>query len=66
MFLCEASDNYAFFVNHQTTTYFYVKMLYLLFKEEDWLRSVCSLNVIHPTLNYVVGANSSGRLHVFM
>lgn len=36
------------------------------FKDEDWLGSVCSLNAIHPTLNYVVGANSSGRLHVFM
>ncbi|XP_059148862.1 WD repeat-containing protein 76-like [Physella acuta] len=35
--------------------------------DENWLGSVCSLNVFHPnTTCTVVGANSSGRLHVFM
>lgn len=36
------------------------------FKDEDYLGSVCSLNALHPTLDLVVGTNSSGRLHVFM
>ncbi|XP_054071298.1 WD repeat-containing protein 76 isoform X2 [Rissa tridactyla] len=31
----------------------------------DCLSSVCSINVVHPTKNILVGANSSGRLHVF-
>ncbi|OWF46751.1 WD repeat-containing protein 76 [Mizuhopecten yessoensis] len=36
------------------------------FYDPDNLGSVCSLNAIHPTRNILVGANSSGRLHVFM
>lgn len=31
----------------------------------DYLGSVCSINVVHPTQNILVGGNSSGRLHVF-
>ncbi|NXG87770.1 WDR76 protein, partial [Stercorarius parasiticus] len=31
----------------------------------DCLSSVCSINVVHPTKNILVGGNSSGRLHVF-
>ncbi|NXI39257.1 WDR76 protein, partial [Galbula dea] len=31
----------------------------------DCLGSVCSINVVHPRRNILVGANSSGRLHVF-
>ncbi|XP_037250958.1 WD repeat-containing protein 76 [Falco rusticolus] len=29
------------------------------------LASVCSINVVHPSKNVLVGGNSSGRLHVF-
>uniref|UniRef100_A0A8C5U2S5 WD repeat-containing protein 76 n=1 Tax=Malurus cyaneus samueli TaxID=2593467 RepID=A0A8C5U2S5_9PASS len=29
------------------------------------LTSVCSINVVHPSQNILVGGNSSGRLHVF-
>lgn len=29
------------------------------------LASVCSRNAIHPSLNVVVGGNSSGRVHIF-
>ncbi|XP_078283550.1 WD repeat-containing protein 76-like [Rhinoraja longicauda] len=36
------------------------------FKHAKWLGSVCSINVMHPTKNVLVGGNSSGRLHVFM
>ncbi|XP_051896450.1 WD repeat-containing protein 76 [Pristis pectinata] len=36
------------------------------FKDAEWLGSVCSINVMHPTKNILVGGNSSGRLHVFM
>ncbi|XP_069766660.1 WD repeat-containing protein 76-like [Narcine bancroftii] len=36
------------------------------FKDAEWLGSVCSINVMHPTANVLVGGNSSGRLHVFM
>ncbi|XP_029814621.1 WD repeat-containing protein 76 [Manacus vitellinus] len=35
------------------------------FYNTDWLTSVCSINVVHPTQNVLVGGNSSGRLHVF-
>ncbi|XP_054858773.1 WD repeat-containing protein 76 [Eublepharis macularius] len=35
------------------------------FSNEDYLGSVCSINVWHPTRYIVVGGNSSGRLHVF-
>lgn len=31
----------------------------------DCLSSVCSINVVHPSKNILVGGNSSGRLHVF-
>ncbi|NXF45176.1 WDR76 protein, partial [Oceanites oceanicus] len=31
----------------------------------DFLGSVCSINVVHPSKNILVGGNSSGRLHVF-
>ncbi|NXP79127.1 WDR76 protein, partial [Ramphastos sulfuratus] len=31
----------------------------------DCLASVCSINVLHPSRNILVGGNSSGRLHVF-
>ncbi|NWW01084.1 WDR76 protein, partial [Oreocharis arfaki] len=31
----------------------------------DCLGSVCSINVVHPSQNILVGGNSSGRLHVF-
>ncbi|NXO73137.1 WDR76 protein, partial [Phainopepla nitens] len=31
----------------------------------DCLGSVCSINVVHPSQNVLVGGNSSGRLHVF-
>ncbi|NXO90009.1 WDR76 protein, partial [Certhia brachydactyla] len=31
----------------------------------DCLGSVCSIIVVHPSQNIVVGGNSSGRLHVF-
>ncbi|XP_067874328.1 WD repeat-containing protein 76-like [Heterodontus francisci] len=36
------------------------------FRDAEWLGSVCSINVMHPTKNVLVGGNSSGRLHVFM
>ncbi|NXL36575.1 WDR76 protein, partial [Glaucidium brasilianum] len=35
------------------------------FSNLNYLSSVCSINVIHPTKNVLVGGNSSGRLHVF-
>lgn len=35
------------------------------FCSEDYLTSVCSINVVHPSQNILVGGNSSGRLHVF-
>ncbi|XP_069722731.1 WD repeat-containing protein 76 [Phaenicophaeus curvirostris] len=35
------------------------------FSNLDCLGSVCSINVVHPTKNILVGGNSSGRLHVF-
>ncbi|XP_014808175.1 PREDICTED: WD repeat-containing protein 76 [Calidris pugnax] len=35
------------------------------FSSPDCLGSVCSINVLHPTKNILVGGNSSGRLHVF-
>ncbi|NWY75988.1 WDR76 protein, partial [Erithacus rubecula] len=31
----------------------------------EHLTSVCSINVVHPSQNILVGGNSSGRLHVF-
>uniref|UniRef100_A0A8B9FYZ7 WD repeat-containing protein 76 n=1 Tax=Amazona collaria TaxID=241587 RepID=A0A8B9FYZ7_9PSIT len=31
----------------------------------DCLGSICSINVIHPSRNILVGGNSSGRLYVF-
>ncbi|XP_010079995.1 PREDICTED: WD repeat-containing protein 76, partial [Pterocles gutturalis] len=31
----------------------------------ECLGSVCSINVVHPSKNILVGGNSSGRLHVF-
>ncbi|XP_066184241.1 WD repeat-containing protein 76 [Sylvia atricapilla] len=31
----------------------------------ELLSSVCSINVVHPSQNILVGGNSSGRLHVF-
>ncbi|NWV10934.1 WDR76 protein, partial [Ptilonorhynchus violaceus] len=31
----------------------------------ECLSSVCSINVVHPSQNILVGGNSSGRLHVF-
>lgn len=36
------------------------------FTDADYLGSVCSINVMHPTKNILVGGNSSGRVHVFM
>ncbi|KAM6257452.1 WD repeat-containing protein 76 isoform 2-T2 [Porphyrio hochstetteri] len=35
------------------------------FSNLDCLSSICSINVVHPTRNILVGGNSSGRLHVF-
>ncbi|XP_074693660.1 WD repeat-containing protein 76 [Strix aluco] len=35
------------------------------FSNLDCLGSVCSINVVHPSKNILVGGNSSGRLHVF-
>ncbi|XP_038003222.1 WD repeat-containing protein 76 isoform X2 [Motacilla alba alba] len=35
------------------------------FRSVDCLGSVCSINVVHPSQNILVGGNSSGRLHVF-
>ncbi|NXD83919.1 WDR76 protein, partial [Halcyon senegalensis] len=35
------------------------------FYNPDCLGSVCSINVVHPSKNILVGGNSSGRLHVF-
>ncbi|NXI73459.1 WDR76 protein, partial [Anseranas semipalmata] len=35
------------------------------FYNVDCLGSVCSINVVHPSKNILVGGNSSGRLHVF-
>ncbi|NXK55449.1 WDR76 protein, partial [Chauna torquata] len=35
------------------------------FYNVDYLGSVCSINVVHPSKNVLVGGNSSGRLHVF-
>nr|XP_009943947.1 PREDICTED: WD repeat-containing protein 76 [Opisthocomus hoazin] len=35
------------------------------FYNPDCLGSVCSINVVHPSRNILVGGNSSGRLHVF-
>ncbi|NXC09164.1 WDR76 protein, partial [Orthonyx spaldingii] len=40
-------------------------MLLHSFYNVDCLSSVCSINVVHPSQNIVVGGNSSGRLHVF-
>ncbi|KFZ55238.1 WD repeat-containing protein 76, partial [Antrostomus carolinensis] len=40
------------------------KLLHSLYNL-DCLSSVCSINVVHPTKNILVGGNSSGRLHVF-
>ncbi|NXJ71855.1 WDR76 protein, partial [Rostratula benghalensis] len=40
------------------------KLLHV-FCSPDCLSSVCSINVLHPTKNILVGGNSSGRLHVF-
>ena len=34
--------------------------------QDEYLASVCSLNIFHPTRNVLVGGNSSGRIHVFM
>ena len=31
----------------------------------DDLASICSIIAVHPTLDVVVGGNSSGRVHVF-
>ncbi|NXF35931.1 WDR76 protein, partial [Nyctibius bracteatus] len=35
------------------------------FCNPECLGSVCSINVVHPSKNILVGGNSSGRLHVF-
>ncbi|NWV24542.1 WDR76 protein, partial [Origma solitaria] len=35
------------------------------FRNVECLGSVCSINVVHPSQNILVGGNSSGRLHVF-
>ncbi|NXL62855.1 WDR76 protein, partial [Chordeiles acutipennis] len=35
------------------------------FYNVDCLSSVCSINIVHPSKNILVGGNSSGRLHVF-
>ncbi|XP_064013864.1 WD repeat-containing protein 76 isoform X2 [Pogoniulus pusillus] len=35
------------------------------FCNPDCLASACSINVLHPSRNILVGGNSSGRLHVF-
>ncbi|NXR65481.1 WDR76 protein, partial [Rhadina sibilatrix] len=35
------------------------------FCNTDCLSSVCSINVVHPSQNILVGGNASGRLHVF-
>ncbi|NXJ83942.1 WDR76 protein, partial [Trogon melanurus] len=35
------------------------------FCSADCLSSICSVNVLHPRRNILVGGNSSGRLHVF-
>uniref|UniRef100_UPI00398E6E8F WD repeat-containing protein 76-like n=1 Tax=Pristiophorus japonicus TaxID=55135 RepID=UPI00398E6E8F len=35
-------------------------------RDLERLGSVCSINVMHPARNVLVGGNSSGRLHVFM
>uniref|UniRef100_A0A8C6J2U1 WD repeat-containing protein 76 n=1 Tax=Melopsittacus undulatus TaxID=13146 RepID=A0A8C6J2U1_MELUD len=35
------------------------------FSNLDCLGSVCSINIVHPSRNILVGGNSSGRLHVF-
>ncbi|NXN31818.1 WDR76 protein, partial [Nycticryphes semicollaris] len=40
-------------------------MLLHTFSNPDCLSSVCSINVLHPSKNILVGGNSSGRLHVF-
>lgn len=37
-----------------------------IFRDIDLISSVQSLNAIHPSLNVLVGANASGKLHVFM
>ena len=34
-------------------------------QDADYLKSVCSIVKVHPTLDYVFGGNSSGRLHCF-
>nr|XP_033776251.1 WD repeat-containing protein 76 [Geotrypetes seraphini] len=36
------------------------------FYDADYLCSVCSINAMHPTRHILAGANSSGRVHVFM
>lgn len=33
--------------------------------QSEFMNSVQSINVFHPTLNVLVGANSSGRTHVY-
>ncbi|XP_074091373.1 WD repeat-containing protein 76 isoform X2 [Macrotis lagotis] len=35
------------------------------FFDGEYLGSVCSINVMHPSQNILVGGNSSGRIHVF-
>jgi hypothetical protein len=34
-------------------------------QSDEWMGSCQSLTVFHPTLNILVGANSSGRIHLF-
>ena len=34
-------------------------------QDPDWMASVQSRNAFHPSLDIVVGANASGRVHVF-
>ncbi|XP_029431724.1 WD repeat-containing protein 76 [Rhinatrema bivittatum] len=36
------------------------------FYDAEYLCSVCSINAMHPTRNLLAGANSSGRVHLFM
>ncbi|KAJ1442007.1 WD40-repeat-containing domain protein [Ochromonadaceae sp. CCMP2298] len=33
--------------------------------QSEYAASVCSRNAVHPTLDVIVGGNSSGRVHVF-
>jgi hypothetical protein len=44
--------------------YIYAYLSLLAAIKDDSLASVCSRNGFHPTLNIIIGGNSSGRVHI--